>query len=107
MSQKSDVPLLKKCLVTTFMAGGSLSSYIHEVLSSPSEVVPSEAFFRLAGDVALALHYLHLRSPPVVHLDVKSSNVLLDAGRRAAKLCDFGEEGRVGERKGLNAPCRH
>ncbi|XP_051203675.1 receptor-like serine/threonine-protein kinase At2g45590 [Lolium perenne] len=44
----------------------------------------------VARDVAAALHYLHaVLDPPVVHGDVKPSNVLLDAGLRA-RLADFG-----------------
>ncbi|KAG8088196.1 hypothetical protein GUJ93_ZPchr0010g10640 [Zizania palustris] len=44
----------------------------------------------VARDVAAALHYLHsVVKPPVVHGDVKPSNVLLDADLRA-RLADFG-----------------
>uniref|UniRef100_A0A0D9XIB9 Protein kinase domain-containing protein n=1 Tax=Leersia perrieri TaxID=77586 RepID=A0A0D9XIB9_9ORYZ len=44
----------------------------------------------VARDVAAALHYLHsVVKPPVVHGDVKPSNVLLDTDLRA-RLADFG-----------------
>ncbi|KQK22543.1 receptor-like serine/threonine-protein kinase At2g45590 isoform X5 [Brachypodium distachyon] len=44
----------------------------------------------VARDVAAALHYLHLVvHPPVIHGDVKPSNVLLDGDLRA-RLSDFG-----------------
>ncbi|PWZ57486.1 Receptor-like serine/threonine-protein kinase [Zea mays] len=44
----------------------------------------------VARDVATALHYLHsVVQPPVIHGDVKPSNVLLDADLRA-RLSDFG-----------------
>jgi hypothetical protein len=39
--------------------------------------------------VAGALSFLHARSPPLLHRDVKSANVLLDEGD-AAKITDFG-----------------
>ncbi|KAM0898827.1 hypothetical protein ACQ4PT_021680 [Festuca glaucescens] len=44
----------------------------------------------VARDVAAALHYLHfVVHPPVIHGDVKPSNVLLDTDLRA-RLSDFG-----------------
>jgi hypothetical protein len=42
-----------------------------------------------ARDIARAMTYLHTRSPPVVHRDLKSMNVLLDSSG-TVKLCDFG-----------------
>lgn len=44
----------------------------------------------IAIDVAKALVYLHAQSPPTIHRDVKTLNVLLTATSRA-KLSDFGE----------------
>ncbi len=39
--------------------------------------------------MALGIYYLHEFDPPVLHLDLKSANVLIDdAG--IAKVCDFG-----------------
>lgn len=46
--------------------------------------------FEIINDVARALAFLHLEcDPPVIHGDVKPSNVLLDSDYRA-KLSDFG-----------------
>ncbi|KAL3912691.1 MAG: hypothetical protein SGPRY_008248, partial [Prymnesium sp.] len=39
--------------------------------------------------VALGIFYLHSCKPPVLHLDLKSANVLLDDSGKA-KVCDFG-----------------
>ena len=45
-----------------------------------------------ALDVAGALEYLHLRTPAVLHRDVKSANIMLtwEDGALVAKLSDFG-----------------
>jgi serine/threonine protein kinase len=45
-----------------------------------------------ALDVAHALEYLHMRSPAVLHRDVKSANIMMtdDEGSMVAKLSDFG-----------------
>jgi hypothetical protein len=48
----------------------------------------------LLRDVAAALNYLHSRKQPIIHRDISSANVMLEAsanGRwKRAKLCDFG-----------------
>ena len=36
--------------------------------------------FRLSYQVALGMNFLHTLSPPLLHLDLKPSNVLLDSG---------------------------
>lgn len=48
--------------------------------------------------MAAGLRYLHLSTPPIIHLDVKASNLLIDDSFHA-KLADFGlsnSKGRVG-----------
>ena len=46
----------------------------------------------LSLDVNLALNYLHLRDPPIVHRDISSANVLLwkQGNEWRAKLSDYG-----------------
>ncbi|KAH3746056.1 Serine/threonine-protein kinase CTR1 [Pelomyxa schiedti] len=45
---------------------------------------------RVAYHTALGLNYLHLQDPPIVHRDVKPSNVIYDPTTSTIKLIDFG-----------------
>ncbi|KAJ6793217.1 protein LYK5-like [Iris pallida] len=84
-------------LVYEFVERGSLSDWLHRRRSSredrttaDSAVLSWKQRVRIAYDVADGLNYLHhYTSPPYVHKNVKSSNVLLDAEFRA-KLANFG-----------------
>ena len=46
-------------------------------------------YYRVSHDIALGMNYLHQHKPQVLHLDLKSTNVLLDSSGRA-KIADFG-----------------
>ncbi|CAN0862302.1 Putative receptor-like protein kinase At1g80870 [Linum grandiflorum] len=57
---------------------------------SHSNVMSWETRFRVILDVSMALEFLHTRcDPPVIHGDIKPSNVLLGFDLRA-KIADFG-----------------
>jgi serine/threonine protein kinase len=48
---------------------------------------------RISSQVSLAMHYLHSQQPAILHLDLKSMNVLLTRGdddNTIAKVSDFG-----------------
>jgi hypothetical protein len=82
----SDGPEL--CLIYEYMQNGALS---HR-LDCKDNSAPLDWKIRLtiARDIALALEFLHTAyRQPVIHHDVKSSNVLLDTNFQA-KLSDFG-----------------
>ena len=70
------------CIVEEMMEGGSLHARLHETKRALSD----DETLRVALDVARALEYLH--SKCIVHRDLKSHNVLLNA--RGAKVADFG-----------------
>lgn len=79
-------------LVYEFVERGSLSDWLHhrEEDRTGSVVLGWKQRVRIAYDVADGLNYLHhYASPPYVHKNLKSSNVLLDAEFRA-KLANFG-----------------
>jgi len=62
---------------------------LYDLLRQAPTPLPLAQVLRLARQVAGGLYYLHCCTPPVLHLDLKSANVLLD-GHGNAKVCDFG-----------------
>ncbi|CAN6470157.1 unnamed protein product [Victoria cruziana] len=75
----------EKLLVYEYIPGGSLEEAI-----AVGRLGGWRRRVEMAEGVARALVYLHHECyPPVVHRDVKSSNVLVDAGGRA-RVTDFG-----------------
>ncbi|KAK6946429.1 LOW QUALITY PROTEIN: Protein kinase domain [Dillenia turbinata] len=90
------IPLLGVCVenndlitVYDFLSRGSLEETLHGTTKGKS-VLPWEVRFNVALGVADALNYLHNEcSPPVIHRDVKSSNILLTNNFKS-QLSDFG-----------------
>ncbi|XP_022878088.1 receptor-like protein kinase HSL1 [Olea europaea var. sylvestris] len=76
-----------KLLVYEYMPNGSLGDLLH---STKSGSLDWPIRFKIAMDAAEGLSYLHHDSvPPIVHRDVKSNNILLDADY-GARVADFG-----------------
>nr|XP_014354305.1 PREDICTED: receptor-interacting serine/threonine-protein kinase 2-like [Latimeria chalumnae] len=60
-------------IVMELMENGSLDQLLQHVVP-----VPWALKFRLIHEVALGMNYLHGLNPPLLHLDLKPNNVLLD-----------------------------
>ncbi|KAK8963636.1 putative L-type lectin-domain containing receptor kinase S.5 [Platanthera guangdongensis] len=77
-------------LVYDYMPNGSLDQHLYRTGSAVRPLLPWNRRVQVAADVASALHYLHHEyNECVVHRDLKSSNVMLDAAFRG-RLGDFG-----------------
>jgi serine/threonine protein kinase len=79
-----------RLMVMEYMSGGSLSDLLYGRdgrLTAPS----LNRQLSILIDVCCALQYLHSLQPPILHLDIKPDNILLDATTGRAKLGDLGE----------------
>eukprot|EP01127_Copromyxa_protea_P021259 TRINITY_DN7267_c0_g1_i2.p1 TRINITY_DN7267_c0_g1~~TRINITY_DN7267_c0_g1_i2.p1 ORF type:complete len:2037 (-),score=281.34 TRINITY_DN7267_c0_g1_i2:43-5445(-) len=77
------------CIITELCPYGDLHSYIH----TPNNKMSWALKLRIASDIASGLHFLHAQEPPIVHIDIKSPNILLknlDPSAPCAKIADFG-----------------
>ncbi|PHT37583.1 hypothetical protein CQW23_21156 [Capsicum baccatum] len=85
-----------KALVLDYMPNGSLEKYLY----SHNYFLDIRQRLSIMIDVACALEYLHHGcSLPVIHCDMKPSNVLLDEDM-VAHLSDFGISKLLGEDEG-------
>ncbi|XP_039812416.1 LEAF RUST 10 DISEASE-RESISTANCE LOCUS RECEPTOR-LIKE PROTEIN KINASE-like 1.2 isoform X4 [Panicum virgatum] len=75
-------------LVYEFVANGTVADHLHGH-RAPERALSWPLRLSIAVESAAALSYLHAIEPPVVHRDVKTTNILLDADFHV-KVADFG-----------------
>jgi len=78
-----------KYMVTEFMQGGSLETFIH-ACKLKKKFITLKQKIHLLSDVASGMSYLHSdRDQAIMHRDLKPGNILL-TNDLVAKVCDFG-----------------
>lgn len=80
----------ERLLVYEFMANGSLHQHLHGTSKTMKEQLDWVRRVTIAVQAARGIEYLHgYACPPVIHRDIKSSNILIDEEHNA-RVSDFG-----------------
>jgi tRNA A-37 threonylcarbamoyl transferase component Bud32 len=79
-------------IVTEFMSRGALWNVLHP--NGPTSTIPPRELkwsirLKIMKEVAKGMNFLHKLTPPIIHRDLKSHNVLLDEDWNC-KVADFG-----------------
>lgn len=93
-------------MVMEYIEGGDLYSFLHEhddtiVPGDEIPKLPSAVILKLALDIANGMNFLHAATPPFIHRDLKTPNIMVtrtvnDPGTDiAAKVADFGLTNRM------------
>jgi serine/threonine protein kinase len=98
------------CIITEYLEKGSLADILYGPSRLPPDVLTYERILTCAHQAARGMLYLHSLSPPIMHRDLKSSNLVVD-DHWVVKVTDFGMSRIVPEKlqdldKGL-APSEH
>ncbi|CAI5466613.1 unnamed protein product [Closterium sp. Yama58-4] len=77
-------------LVYEFMPNGTVREHLYDQMGQPLGRLRWLTRIQIALGAARAIQYLHTcLHPPIIHRDIKTSNILLD-GRLNARVADFG-----------------
>uniref|UniRef100_H2ZVP6 Vacuolar protein-sorting-associated protein 25 n=1 Tax=Latimeria chalumnae TaxID=7897 RepID=H2ZVP6_LATCH len=77
----------QKCivLVTELMTSGTLKTYLKRFKEMKLKV-----FQRWSRQILKGLHFLHTRSPPIIHRDLKCDNIFITGPTGSVKIGDLG-----------------
>ena len=79
----------KICIVTDYIEGQTLSSYL-----KTNGALPVDVALRYFEELLYALEYLHTRDTPILYLDMKPSNIMIRPDG-SIRLIDFGIAGSI------------
>lgn len=77
------------CIVTELMARGNVRDLLVPAASGKTLKLELSIRMQWALDTAQGMAYLHSLKPPMIHRDLKTTNLLVDRGMNV-KICDFG-----------------
>jgi eukaryotic-like serine/threonine-protein kinase len=75
------------CILMDYVAGPNLEKLR---LQQPEKRFPLPEVVRMMTPIVDALTYLHAQQPPIIHRDVKPSNIIVPTSGEDAVLVDFG-----------------
>jgi len=73
------------CFITDIMTDGTLRDFMGKVGQVNLSVIKN-----WSRQILSALHYLHSRSPPVIHRDLKCYNIFVSSATGTIRIGDFG-----------------
>ncbi|KAJ3113042.1 hypothetical protein HDU96_003852 [Phlyctochytrium bullatum] len=74
------------CFITELMTSGTLKAYLRKT-KGPIKPKVLKSWCR---QILLGLHYLHTRTPPIIHRDLKCENIFINGNNGQAKIGDLG-----------------
>ena len=86
--------------IIEYVPGGDLSQYMYSFINN-NMLIPISWILYLIKHISLGLSFLHSSYPPIVHGDIKPSNVLLSFNSQehiVVKLSDFGFSSEIHSR---------
>lgn len=79
----------KVCIVTELMSRGNVRDLLVKEVKGKPVRLDWSLRQQWALDTAQGMAYLHSLNPPMIHRDLKTTNLLVDRGMNV-KICDFG-----------------